>query len=95
LPDALNNRADALYTLAFRQKAQDLSPGIIRCEQRDANGVHFRSLNLRMGKSHKDYDIEFELMDPSGYYLHNWFDKNAKQIPGRMAGLGLARIKRR
>jgi len=42
---------------------------------------------LRMGKSYKDYYIEFELMDPSGRHLQSWFDRNAKKFPDEWQGL--------
>ena len=81
------NRADALYAHAFRQEALDLFRRIIRYDQRDANGVRFKILALRMGKSYKDYYIDFELMDPSGRNLHSWFDRNAKKFPEEWQGL--------
>jgi len=83
----LNKHADALYAHAFRQEALDLFRRIIRCDRRDANGERFKILALRMGKPHKDYYIEFELMDPSGRHLHSRFDQNAKKFPEEWLGL--------
>ncbi|MFN9111671.1 MAG: hypothetical protein ACK5XN_16535 [Bacteroidota bacterium] len=91
----MNNRADALYAHAFGQEALDLFRRIIRYDQRDANGVRFKILALRTGKSYKDYSIDFELMDPLRPQPAQLVRQKCKEIPGRVAGLGLVRIKRR